>query len=109
MNKKMNSNNIYQNIKASKEELFDILVHNGNAKIERIVSSGQVSPKDFWYDEPLDEWIILIDGKAELLFENEEKVVLTKGDYLLIPSHRKHRVTYTSSEPVCIWLAVFFN
>ena len=31
---------------------------------------------------------------------------LSQGDYILIPSHILHKVTRTSSNPDCIWLAL---
>ncbi|MGA1199705.1 MAG: cupin, partial [Candidatus Latescibacterota bacterium] len=27
-------------------------------------------------------------------------------DHILIPAHKKHRVTHTSTDPPCIWLAI---
>lgn len=75
-------------------------------RIERTVSNGQSSPKNFWYDQPQSEWVVLLDGSAMLKFGDGETVSLKKGDYLLIPPHLKHRVDRTSSDAV--WLAVHF-
>ncbi|HNW98522.1 MAG TPA: cupin domain-containing protein [Bacteroidales bacterium] len=92
---------------AGKEELFDTLLENKNLKIESIVSAGHTTPENTWYDQQDDEWVILLKGEAEILFEKENnKVQLREGDYILIPAHCKHRVTYTSTVPQCIWLAV---
>lgn len=98
-------------------ELVDLLLEvNGihNFRIERIVSKGYASAKDFWYNQDENEWVILIQGQAELIFENEPgnqlvRMPLSKGNYLFIPKHQKHRVEYTSTEPECIWLAIFIK
>jgi cupin 2 domain-containing protein len=95
-------------IKNFSEEIFETIQSKENIKIERIISSGQTTPEDFWYDQDKNEWILLLQGEAELLFENNEKTILKAGDYLLIPSHKRHKVTYTSQNPPCIWLAIFF-
>ena len=91
-----------------KEERFDKLLEKEGILIERIISTGQVSPPGFWYNQDQDEWVVLIQGIAELEFEDGKKVRLTKGDYVLCPKNLRHRVTYTSVEPACIWLAVHF-
>ena len=88
-------------------ELFEVLAGNENIRIERIVSQGHASPEGFWYDQPTDEWVILLQGKARIFFETDGETELITGNYLLIPAHKKHRVTYTSMEPACVWLAVY--
>ena len=40
--------------------------------------------------------------------EKAKHVSLTKGSALMIQPHEKHRVSYTSSDPPCVWLCVFF-
>ena len=90
------------------DEQFDTLMEKGGVMIERIISTGQVSPPGFWFDQDRDEWVILMQGSAELEFEDGKKVQLEKGDFVLCPKDLKHRVTYTSAEPACIWLAVHF-
>lgn len=86
-------------------ELTTILEENNAIRIERIISTGQISD---WYDQEETEFIILLDGKAELAFEDDVHIKLNKGDTLLIKPHQKHQVTYTSTEPPCNWLCVFF-
>jgi cupin 2 domain-containing protein len=49
---------------------------------------------------------VLLQGDAEIYFEEGPLVRLRAGDYLMISAHQKHRVEYTSIEPPCIWLAV---
>lgn len=90
------------------EEFFETLV-KGDVRIERIISFGHTTPADQWYDQESDEWVILLEGNAIVLFEDNVEVSLQNGDYILIKAHEKHRVTFTSSEPACIWLAVHGN
>jgi len=87
-------------------ELFESLFLTEKVLIERIISTGQTTPPGEWYNQETDEWVILLQGKAELSYEDGEKIFLQAGEYLLIPAHVKHRVEYTSHEPPCIWLAV---
>jgi len=91
------------------QELFETLVSGKDILIERIISFGQTTPPGEWYDQEKDEWVILLQGEACLYYENGSQIKLNAGDYLLIPAHQKHRVTYTSSEPPCIWLAIHAN
>jgi cupin 2 domain-containing protein len=92
---------------ATSEERFDELCRSTGFRVERIVSAGQVSPAGFWYDQAWDEWILIIQGTAEIrLQDSDETVRLTAGDWLMIDAHRKHRVEATGREPATIWLAV---
>lgn len=91
------------------KERFESLVSTDNILIERIISTGQVTPTGEWYDQEQDEWVILLQGEASLAYADGKQIKLTAGDYLFIPAHQKHRVEYTSSEPPCIWLAVHGN
>jgi len=52
--------------------------------------------------------LVLLDGNAQIEFENGENLYLSKGDTLLIQPHEKHRVGFTSIDPPCIWLCVFY-
>ena len=92
--------------KVSHLEKFEQIVSGKNIQIEHIVSTGQTTPSEQWYDQELDEWVILLQGEAELSYADDTRIKLKAGDYLLIPAHKKHRVEYTSIEPACIWLAV---
>jgi cupin 2 domain-containing protein len=89
---------------ASGQEDFLTLMQTDHVRVERIVSHGQCSPKDFWYDQSEDEWVLLLQGTATLQFADESTVPLIAGDHLLIPRHIKHRVEKTSAD--AIWLAV---
>ncbi len=99
-------NNILSEILPSDDEIFETIFKNGNIKIERIVSNGQTSPENFWYDQNKYEFVILIKGKAKLEFVDRD-VELSNGDYLIIKPHEKHRVVCTSKPAV--WLCVFFK
>lgn len=75
-----------------------------DVRIEQIVSRGQPSPDGFWYDQPDEEWVVLLKGTATLSVEGEENVELGAGDYVLIPAHVRHRVERVSDD--ALWLAV---
>jgi cupin 2 domain-containing protein len=101
--------NIFQNIPTSiPEEIFESIVESDFVKIERIISKGQKSPGDFWFDQEKNEWIIVIKGKARLQFENRNIIELSEGDYINIPAHKKHKVDWTDPDNETIWLAVFY-
>lgn len=91
------------------EELFSELLKRPGLRIERIVSTGQSSPPDFWYDQADGEWVLLIQGEARLRFANEaEARHLKAGDFVDIAPHRKHRVDWTAPGEITIWLAVHY-
>ncbi len=104
--------NLFENIPGMlSEERVSILAENENVRIERIVSDGQSSPEDFWYDQEQNEWVLLISGSAVLSFEAEtgiERIELNSGDHLLIPAHQRHRVESTSATEKTIWLAIYY-
>lgn len=101
--------NIFSNLaKDLNEETFEELFKNNKIKIERIVSTGQTTPDAEWYDQVQDEWVLLLEGDAKLLFENDEIVSLHSGDYILIEAHKKHRVIWTNPLKTCVWLAFHF-
>jgi cupin 2 domain-containing protein len=96
--------NLFAEAAAGHGESFLTLFDNGTTKIERIVSRSHASPKDFWYDQADDEWVVVLGGDATLEFADGKLVEMRSGDYLTIPRHVKHRVARTSAET--IWLAV---
>jgi cupin 2 domain-containing protein len=91
---------------ASAAEIFTTLLDRPGIRIERIVSAGQTTPDDTPYDQPHDEWILLLAGAARLWLESTGETMLMPGDALLIPAQLKHRVTWTQAEPPTVWLAV---
>lgn len=93
----------------SNDEQFIELLNKPALRIERIVSTGQSSPPDFWYDQPESEWILLLQGEARLRFADEvDSIHLKAGDFLNIAPHRLHRVDWTSPEQITVWLAVHY-
>lgn len=101
--------NILQNLPLDLDkEIFETIFKNKNIKIERIISYGQTSPVDFWYEQEENEFILLLSGEARLEFLDKPDLHLKKGDYTLLPSKLKHRVAFTSKSEVSIWLAIFF-
>jgi cupin 2 domain-containing protein len=85
-------------------EQIAILLETGSARIERIVSSAVASPEGFWYDQPDDEWVVVLSGGAMLEFDPGGTKLMAAGDHLFIPRHARHRVAETS--PCTVWLAV---
>ena len=88
-------------------EQIERLTGGPNWRIERIVSTGQASPPGFWYDQPDDEFVVLMTGAARLRFETGEvSLDLVPGDWVEIPAHVRHRVEWTQADPPTVWLAV---
>ena len=90
-------------------ERFDALLERPGLRVERIVSHGQMSPPGFWYDQPQDEWVIVLHGAARLELEGEPECHLSPGDHVLIPAHCRHRVAWTADGEPTVWLAVHFG
>lgn len=108
----MRQRNLFSDIPAAlaDAEYFDVLLEHPGLRIERIVSTGQASPPGFWYDQPQDEWVVLLSGAAGLCFEDELEIrSLQPGDWLLIPAGRKHRIEWTDATQPSVWLAVHFQ
>jgi cupin 2 domain-containing protein len=103
--------NIYSSIPADiPQELFQDIFVTDRFKIERIVSKGHASPEGFWYDQDQNEWVMLLKGRAGLVFEGSDNIVeLKPGDYLDIPAHRKHRVEWTDPDNETVWIAVMYR
>ena len=87
-------------------EIFETIFQSNNIHIERIISTGQVTPENTWLFQEKDEWVILLQGNSSIEFEDGYCCDMKCGDYLFIPGNRKHRITFTSITPPCIWLAV---
>jgi len=85
------------------------LVEKSGVRIERIISTGQASPPGFWYDQPDDEFVVLLTGAARLRFEaGDFNLDLAPGDWVEIPAHARHRVEWTQADPPTVWLAIHF-
>jgi len=89
-----------------KEEISEPLAGGGGVLLERIVSSGQATPAGEWLVGERDEWVVLLQGEAELRCEAGARIVLGPGDYVLIRAGERHRVEWTRDDPPCVWLAV---
>jgi len=101
--------NLLQNIPADlPEERFETLVGSGNVTIERILSLGHSSPKEGWYDQDRQEFVLLVEGAAQLEFEDGRLVRMGPGDWLEIQVHERHRVAWTDPERPTVWLAVHY-
>ncbi|MGB0740565.1 MAG: cupin domain-containing protein [Planctomycetaceae bacterium] len=101
--------NLFDNLPESlPEELVEVLAENRQVRIERITTTGQHSPPDFWYDQAEYEWVVLLRGRAEIAFQDGSRKLLQPGDYLLIPPHQRHRVHWTEPNETCLWLAIFY-
>lgn len=107
----MELKNIFNRIpKDIPKEIFEEIVSVENCRIQRIISKGHSTPDDQWYDQDKDEWVILLQGSAGLLFEGvDNPIKLQPGDYFHIPAHVKHRVEWTDNNIETIWLAVRYN
>ena len=102
--------NLFDNIPtAVPKELFTKFLQASGIRIERIVSQGQASPPEFWYDQNENEWVIVLEGSAAVQFEGEEPVRLQRGSCLNIPAHTRHRVAWTDPSQKTVWLAVHYR
>jgi len=90
-------------------ELFETLVNTDNIHIQRIVSKGHISPEQGWYDQELNEWVLVLKGQARLEFADGGKVSMFAGDCLEIAAHQKHRVIWTEPGVETVWVGVFYQ
>jgi len=106
----MKTLNIFKSIsKKLDKESLEILVQQGDLKIERIVSKGHISPESGWYNQTQDEWVIVLQGAAVLTFADGKEIHLTTGDHLNIPAFTKHKVSWTAPDVETVWIAVFYG
>ena len=57
-----------------------------------------------------DEVVDLLVERPGLRIEGEATDrELGEGDWILLPAHCRHRVTWTRSEPSTVWLAIHFH
>lgn len=101
-------NNLFEKIpKQIVDEHFLQLLNSTNVRIERIVSHGNSSPCEFWYEQAENEWVVVLQGEARLQFEDGIRE-MKAGDYVNIPAGVRHRVEWTTPHEKTIWLAVFY-
>jgi len=107
---KIKSGNFFSNIpRRIDDEVFDTILASSGCEIKRIISKGNHSPSDHWYDQNKNEWVMVLKGAAVLKFENSKKIVeMMPGDYVHIPARCKHRVEWTDPDVETIWLAVYY-
>jgi len=107
----MQRGSVLQHIPESNDaEIFEDLVVGDTFRLERIISCGQATPEQEWYDQEQDEWVLLLTGSAAIQFENQpHSIQLEAGDYLLIPAHNRHRVLWTDKKEKSIWLALHYK
>ena len=104
--------NLFADLSAASagEEAFSEIFARPGSKIERIISQGQVSPPEFWYDQAWNEWVVVLRGSATFQFEDEPATrALGEGDYVFIPARKRHRVEWTDPQQQTVWLAVHFE
>lgn len=105
----MDLKNILQGLPIGKEkEVFELIAQGENVRIERIVSTGQITPEGEWLQSDKNEFVLLLSGKASLTFEDGVKCDMAMGDHLVISASRKHRVSFTQASPPTVWLVVHF-
>ncbi len=92
---------------ASQTEKFETLSEGAGFRVERIVSRGQASAENFWYDQPRDEWVAVLTGRARLEIEVPPSILdLVPGDWIHLPARCRHRVVATDADDATIWVAV---
>ena len=102
--------NLFEQIPARlADEEVRTLVKGDGITIERIVSTGQATPPGEWWDQERDEFVVVLEGSAGLLFEGEPAPrTMRPGDWVCIPAHVRHRVEWTDAAQPTIWLAVHY-
>ena len=92
------------------DEQVSQLLSTETVRIERIVSTGQATPTGQWCDEAWCEWVVVLRGSAQLLFEgDDEPRVMRAGDFVTISAHTRHRVAWTDPARPTVWLAVHYR
>ncbi len=102
--------NLFEDLPAETPgEVFESILKSPELELERIVSSGQSTPEGQWLKQERHEWVVLLQGDAELVFRDGSKCLLSPGDYVNIPSSCEHRVERTSREGQTVWLALHYR
>jgi len=90
------------------QEAFETLLEGDHVRVERIVSGGQTSPADFWYDQAQGEWVLVLKGAAIVRVEGKGDHHLSAGGFLNLPAHTRHRVEWTDPDTETVWLAIHY-
>ena len=91
------------------EEFFEDILNTDDFRVERIVSQAHASPKDFFYDQDENEFVLLLRGSAQISFESGSPIIMKPGDHIVISAHQKHRVDWTDSNEQTFWLTIFYK
>lgn len=101
-------NNIFEFKEAcSDEELIETILSNKNLTVNKIISPHAPNGFETIYIQDDNELVFLIQGVAHIDMQSKT-IKLQKGDYLYIPKNEKHRISFTSKEPLAIWLCIHF-
>ena len=88
-------------------ERIDVLLSAPGVRVERIVSTGHVTPSGEWLEQDTDEWVVVLRGRARLRIEGEmDARDLQPGHHLTLRAHVRHRVEWTDDLGPTVWLAV---
>jgi cupin 2 domain-containing protein len=92
------------------DEQFTELLSAPNVRVDRIVTTGQTTAADQFLDQDRAEWVLILQGSAQILFEGEAAPrPLGRGDYMHIPPHARHRVEWTLPDEPTVWLAIHYQ
>jgi cupin 2 domain-containing protein len=107
----MRAGNLLRNLAEGQDkEEVSALLDRSAFRLERIVSTGQATPPNMWYDQQDTEWVVLLKGGAGLLIEGETEVRrLGPGDWILLPARVRHRVECTDPDQPTVWLALHYR
>lgn len=99
--------NLFSAIPTDLPQELTTVLRTGQCRIERIVSRGHASAPSSWYDQPEDEFVLVLQGGARLAFPDGREARLDPGDWCILPAHQRHRVAWTDPDHETVWLAVF--
>lgn len=92
------------------KEIFETLLQTESFVLERIVTRGQITPEGSWYDQSRPEWVFVLSGRAELVFESpDETIPMEAGDAVHIEANRRHRVSWVDEAEPVIWLCLHYS
>lgn len=92
------------------EEQLDTLLKAQGLRLERIQSCAAATPPGEWLDQAEGEWVLLLQGHADLRFTDPDtSLSLGPGDMLWIPPGRRHRLERTDPGVGCLWLTLFVD
>jgi cupin 2 domain-containing protein len=91
---------------AGGETFLDLLTTSTDVRVEQILSRDAASPPDFWYEQPWDEFVLVVSGSTVLAFDDGSERRLQAGDYANLPAFCRHRVAWTDPAEETLLLAV---